>query len=264
MEEDKKLKRIDFFLDVLKMVRLLALYFCLYFISIYVFTGTFLREQPKYVAFLSFAICGIVTFLFLPKDHKKLTFSCEKKGFALLGILLLSAGFTVFMNIAINYIPWDAFLPEEMQYTSENTFKIPLYVSIVGYGILAPFAEEVCFRGVLFKYLKKMIKAPFAIVLSALFFGLYHGNLMQGLYAFIMGLIMGFLVHKTDSIAASILFHMVSNLIVTLYANIPELYYALYSLPGVIVMGLCVVVGIVLLSISLSAKGKEEVKESEA
>lgn len=258
MEENAGNKKIDFFIDVLNMVRLLALYFCLYFISIFVLSQTPLRQQSQYISILSFAICGLVTFPFLPKEAKKIKFTCKRRGLAVLGILFLSVGATVLFNTLMNWISWDAILPENMQYSSEETFRIPFAVSLIGYGFVAPFAEEICFRGILFYYLKKWIKAPLAIFISALLFGLYHGNIMQGLYAFVMAVFMAFLVHKTGALSASILFHMVSNLTVTLYSQIPVLYLFFVSLPGQITAVALSVLGTLLLVFSFSAKEKEK------
>ena len=52
-----------------------------------------------------------------------------------------------------------------------------------------------------------------AVVLSAVLFGLFHGNVLQVPFAFILGLALGFLVVLTDSIWPAVLLHFVNNLL---------------------------------------------------
>ena len=67
-----------------------------------------------------------------------------------------------------------------------DTFSMFLYASI-----LAPVSEELIFRGYILQTLRPYGK-KFAIVLSAFLFGIFHGNLLQTPYAFLMGLVLGY------------------------------------------------------------------------
>lgn len=80
--------------------------------------------------------------------------------------------------------------------------------------IIAPIAEEILFRGVTLRYAKRAAM-PFvaANILQAALFGIYHMNIIQGLYAFIFGLFLGLVYEKYRSIYAAILLHMVINLL---------------------------------------------------
>lgn len=57
--------------------------------------------------------------------------------------------------------------------------------------VLGPVAEELLFRGIVLRTL-----APFgrklAVIVSALLFGLFHGNLLQTPYAIVLGLVLGY------------------------------------------------------------------------
>ena len=77
--------------------------------------------------------------------------------------------------------------------------------------IISPIAEEILFRGLVMTYSKRVMSAVPAVVLQALLFGIYHGNIIQGTYAFLMGILLGFIVHKTDNLTASIVFHIALN-----------------------------------------------------
>ena len=57
-------------------------------------------------------------------------------------------------------------------------------------------------------------------MITAFFFGFYHGNVLQGIYAFLMGLVMGQLMRKEDGLLAPILFHMSANAFIFLSVSL--------------------------------------------
>lgn len=86
--------------------------------------------------------------------------------------------------------------------------QILVFISTV---ILAPISEELIFRGVILK--KALRFAPFlaANIAQALLFGIFHLNFVQGVYAFGVGLVLGFVAYRYHSIVISILLHMFFN-----------------------------------------------------
>ena len=79
-------------------------------------------------------------------------------------------------------------------------------------GLLIPIIEELIFRGLVFKVMRKW--APFVVtmIVSAFLFGIYHGNLVQFLYAGICGLWLAYLYEKEKSIVVPIALHMCMNI----------------------------------------------------
>lgn len=77
--------------------------------------------------------------------------------------------------------------------------------------VAAPLLEELFFRGVLFMRLKELVTLQMAGLISAVCFGLYHGNLSQGIYGFFMGLFLAFSMEKSQTAAAPIMIHMAAN-----------------------------------------------------
>lgn len=87
----------------------------------------------------------------------------------------------------------------------------PSIISMLYVIIMAPLAEELLMRGLCLKILENSFPFWAANFLQALYFGIYHMNLVQGCYAFVMGLILGRLVKKYGTLKASILCHFIIN-----------------------------------------------------
>lgn len=82
---------------------------------------------------------------------------------------------------------------------------------ILGSCLLVPIAEELLFRGVVFKRLRLLIGLWPGIVLSAAIFGIMHFNLVQFVYAGVIGLLLAFLVEKTGYLYVAALAHIAAN-----------------------------------------------------
>lgn len=78
--------------------------------------------------------------------------------------------------------------------------------------LASPLLEELFFRGVLYMRLKELFSAGTAGFLSAVFFGLYHGNVSQGIYGFLMGLILAYSMEVCRTVKAPVLIHGAANL----------------------------------------------------
>lgn len=123
-----------------------------------------------------------------------------------------------------------------------DTFSMFLYASL-----LAPLWEELLFRGYILRTLRPYGKR-FAVLCSAVLFGLFHGNLLQTPYALLMGLLFGY-VTVEYSIGWAILLHMFNNLVLAdlltrLTASWSEMAYGTLNL---ILFGGSAVVSLVIL-----------------
>ena len=77
--------------------------------------------------------------------------------------------------------------------------------------VLAPINEECIMRGIILTRLKKSMAPVLAILISAIYFGIFHLNVVQGIYAGVMGLFMAYVAYKYGSIIPSIIFHAMFN-----------------------------------------------------
>lgn len=87
-----------------------------------------------------------------------------------------------------------------------------IILSFVATAITPALVEEFAMRGVLMGVLRKYGDG-FAIIVSALVFGLMHGNLVQIPFAFILGLFFGYAVIKTGTIWTAVIIHFINNFI---------------------------------------------------
>lgn len=105
--------------------------------------------------------------------------------------------------------------------------------------ILPPLVEELIFRGLIQKYLERAgMHWILANVVQAVLFGVFHQNLVQGIYAALLGFALGFVAYRYNTLAASMLMHMFYNLMGTLIVDLESRF-----LPE-IVMGMIILVSI--------------------
>lgn len=90
--------------------------------------------------------------------------------------------------------------------TSANSIVVFLFTVVI-----APVSEELVFRGVVLHKAGSSIPFFVANILQALLFGIVHQNMVQGVYATLLGLLFGYICHKFRSILAPILLHIFVN-----------------------------------------------------
>lgn len=96
--------------------------------------------------------------------------------------------------------------------TVQQLYRPPLLFRVASVGAVIPVAEELVFRGVGFAGIRKKYSFFWSACLSAVVFGTYHGNVLQGVYGFLMGWALAWGMEKEDSIKAPILMHVAANL----------------------------------------------------
>ena len=111
--------------------------------------------------------------------------------------------------------------------------------------LLSPLVEEVIFRGIILNSMRRFGDS-FALLVSALLFALFHGNLIQAPNAFLMGLVIGYFVLCTGSLWTGIVIHMINNSLILLWQalslTIPDQWYAFFQL---VIIALYLMAGIV-------------------
>lgn len=95
-----------------------------------------------------------------------------------------------------------------MDYSTYSPLENILYILSV--AVVPAIAEEFALRGIVLGKLRQFGDS-FAVVVSAILFGILHGNIIQIPFAFILGLVFSFIVVKTNSLLPTIIIHFLNN-----------------------------------------------------
>lgn len=88
-------------------------------------------------------------------------------------------------------------------------------------GLLAPVAEEIVFRGAILRSLLRGMRNHWvAIAISAVIFAIIHGNPAQMPHAMLVGLLLGWMYYRTDSLVPGVAFHWANNTIAYVLYNV--------------------------------------------
>ena len=132
--------------------------------------------------------------------RKDLSFDFPNTAKVLLASVVLSVG----MGLWTNYLTELTELPNVM----EDLFNKMMYnpLGVISIVVMAPIVEELLFRGGMQGHLLRKWKNPaWAILVSALIFGIVHGNPVQMFFASILGLVLGWVYYRTGSLLPCIL-----------------------------------------------------------
>ena len=132
-------------------------------------------------------------------------------GLFLFGILLNQAASWI-LYLLQRIAPLEGFFQTYAQSMDFLTLTHDPRQMILLMGIVVPVYEEVLFRGLVFSEFAKMAPLRAAIVAQALIFGIWHATLVQGFYAFTLGLLLGWLYWRFRSVWASIAVHCGFNM----------------------------------------------------
>lgn len=182
--------------------------------------GQRLLQSTLYVTLIGDVVAAVILYLFYRKDQqrRKEGFSGNRKNFLWappviwFSVIVLAIAVGQFLNDIIQVIHLNDLFPGYSQ-VSETAFdgqSMGLMILVV--GIIGPVCEELMFRGIIFHRLKDWIKPEIAIVISALLFGIYHGNVVQFFYAACMGVMLAIVYDKTGTLWTSIVAHVAANL----------------------------------------------------
>lgn len=166
------------------------------------------------------AVAALVTIPFLIRMMKKDRQKEREAGMvpnkkASLGKYVFIAGISIPLMIGLNNILMFINLAEysETYQEAATVLYAPSFpVQLLCVGIIIPIMEELIFRGLVYKRMRRRVSATRAVVSSALFFGLYHGNSVQMIYGALCGLLLAYLYEKYGSLKAPIFAHVLMNI----------------------------------------------------
>ncbi len=125
--------------------------------------------------------------------------------FSFMGIFIASG-----LGRLVQVLPMDNIIGSYKAVSEEFASNSAVF-QILALCIAAPVAEEIIFRGIMYRRLLEYTDKVTAVIFSAAVFGIYHGNLVQGIYALILGVLLCFVYDSCKSLMAPILVHIMCN-----------------------------------------------------
>lgn len=128
------------------------------------------------------------------------------------GVLSLIAGAALGIGIN-NLIAMTPLIDLSAGFKEANSafFAGKVFYELLGSCLIIPIAEELLYRGIVYKRLRLYAGVEAAVVLSAVIFGAMHFNLVQFVYAGILGILLAFLLKWTGFLYTAVLAHCAAN-----------------------------------------------------
>lgn len=92
-------------------------------------------------------------------------------------------------------------------------------------GVIVPAAEEIIYRGLVYGRALREFGRVGAVLISSAAFGIFHFNLVQGIYAFLIGIALAYFYGEYGNLKVSIYMHMAINIVAVLLE-----YYGIYAI----------------------------------
>lgn len=195
-----------------------------------------LEQTTKYSGMMIFgyhiiALFGFGIWYYLGCGRPKMTNPIKKfTGKSLASTVVLSFGLCFFANafVLVGQYIFPRAIERYMELMEAAGLGVDTY-AIIASILIAPIGEELLCRGLTYHYAKKVVadvnnrRVAFWIAncLQALAFGIMHLNLVQGIYAFILGLGLGWLRERYKSLYPAILAHAIINFSSTYLVGYP-------------------------------------------
>lgn len=176
-----------------------------------------LGSAVPYINFLveilfKFLTVIIILKLFSKKSEEAFEYSKPNVKYFLFTCIII-IGFRLFYAYSIGRLVSHIEINPMIQKAFEELAESPI-ILIFSVSVVAPIFEEIIFRGIILNGMfRKLNSKVIAIIISSLLFALMHMNLVQGINAFLLGILLGYIYLKTKSIHLSIFAHFINNTI---------------------------------------------------
>ena len=185
-----------------------------------------IRPDPGYMMRQAVLMTGITDALMIPvflflflKDERKrretgtsafripvrLPFRVRRAAAVALSAVLISGAVELVVSVIVVH---DAQYDE----IAEMISSPGLLSQFVVVGVIGPIMEELLFRGVIYRRMRDYVGVMWAVILSGILFGVAHGNLTQGLFAGLLGMLLALYYEHYGSLWAPCAAHMANNI----------------------------------------------------
>lgn len=213
-------------------------------------------------------IIGILPVIFLAR---KLIVKTKRDSFLLhpfspspwqiiLGVVLTVASvMSIQVIVALSQV---AAKSEAYQEVAKAQYSCGFVIGLIAYALITPLAEEIVFRGIVFTTLRRYFPIKISVLISAIFFAIYHGNMIQGVYALIMGCVMAGLYEYYGTFWAAFAVHAIANATAYIMKYTVNEGSLILSWPFAVIMLAFTIASIILLKKLLPSKDGNCTKET--
>ncbi len=134
-------------------------------------------------------------------------------------LILLIVVVGVLVNVLISHTPL-VDMSEAYKHANKELYDGAIWVKLITNCLMIPILEETLFRGIIAAQIDLWYGRVAAVIVSSLLFGMFHFNLVQLLYAFLIGALLAYAITKTHKLWVCIAAHSILNLIVVIVSVI--------------------------------------------
>lgn len=113
------------------------------------------------------------------------------------------------------------------------SFDADTVVSFVVSVVLTPICEELIFRGIAFRELRRCAPFPVAAAISSMMFALVHPSVISASAAFIAGIVLSYMYEKSASFAVTVTVHASFNAVSYFLVCVPDLPFPVRLAVGI-------------------------------
>jgi membrane protease YdiL (CAAX protease family) len=131
--------------------------------------------------------------------------------FSIVVLMLLISGINILYSYLITELHLNIQTNDQLLLQESKVAPLTTYATLFAAVVIAPFCEEVFFRGFVFPGLRHSMSVGWAILVSSLLFAVAHTDPGSFPVLFVIGLALAYLRLRTRSIWPCITLHMLNN-----------------------------------------------------
>lgn len=161
-----------------------------------------------------------------------------------LAIVVVAALLGTALNNLISMSPL-VHLSKGFAEANRNFYGSTFVIELMGSAVVTPILEELLFRGIVYGRLREMTGKITAVIISSFIFGALHFNLVQFVYAFLLGMVLSLVMECTGHLYGAVVMHMTANFLAVVRTETGFLGHTADGSPGAWLFSLaCLLAGL--------------------
>lgn len=158
--------------------------------------------------------CAIIMGILFYQDSKQIRWQGEAfSPISIVLLFLIGASASIGVNLLFDLTGLKTLRANDAQTVAQALYSDTLWLQVLAVGIVAPVAEELLFRGILYRRMRTWLGIGPSAVVALVIFAAAHGNWLQALYAILLGAILIWAYEHFAKLTAPILIHVAANLV---------------------------------------------------